>query len=283
MADPDADLIAELRALGRSLPVPEAADQRAAVRARLAGPARKPRVRGLRWPSASLSLRWPSLFRGRRWVAALVATVVATVLVVPPARAAVADAAVSMLRIAGVEVRREPTPDPPAAQPGPPAAQPGPPAAQPGPPAAQPSPLPSSRGATLAEARALAPFTVLSPAGLGEPEQVLLADSDPAGTPRVVTLVYRGGALRLDQFAGGLDPVFRKSAPDGEYTQIGGQTAIWLPRPHPLSYVDRNGTARTEVARLAGPALVWSTGEVTYRLEGVATIAEARDIAGTLR
>ena len=121
------------------------------------------------------------------------------------------------------------------------------------------------------------------PAALGPPESVIVADPDPGGSPRLVTLVYRGGGVRLDQFDGGLDPGFLKSASDAEWTQVAAGTALWLPTSHPVTYVDRGGVAHTEAARLAGPTLVWSAGAVTYRLEGVATLAEARTIAASLR
>jgi len=106
-------LVAELRALGDWLDVPEPADQRAAVRARLARLDHRRR-------------------RVRRWIVATVAAIVGTVAVVPPARAAVVDGVGDLLRVAGIEVRREPAPG-------------GLPA--------RPSPLPSVRPSTLDEAR----------------------------------------------------------------------------------------------------------------------------------
>lgn len=247
MPDPRDDaLIAELRELGRRVDVPEPADQRAAVRARLA--TRTP-VRAAR-------------HRLRRWMAGVAAATLGAVLVVPPARAAVVDAVGGLLRIAGVEVRRD---------------------TDPGVLPSRPAPLPSSRGTTLQDARRLARFTVLAPAALGAPHEITVADPDADGAPRVVTVTYRGGAVRLDQFDGQPEPAFMKSAPDAEWTDVGGQTAIWLPRPHPVSYVDRGGVQRTEAARLAGPTLIWSAGSVTYRLEGLATLESALAVANSLR
>ena len=57
---------------------------------------------------------------------------------------------------------------------------------------------------------------------------------------------------------------------------------MWLPGPHPVTYVDRKGIERTETARLAGPTLIWATGTVTYRLEGLPTLKEARAVALSL-
>jgi hypothetical protein len=237
------DLGAELRALAAWMDVPEPADQRTAVRNRL----RRPR---------------PGRRRVRRWIISAVAAIAGTVVVVAPARAAVVDAAGYLLRVAGIEVRREPgTGGLPA----------------------RPSPLPSLRSAALDEARRTALFPVRAPATLGTPEQVLLADPDDTGAPRVVTLTYRGGAVRFDQFDGAAAPLFFKTAPDAQWVEIGADLAIWLPGPHPVTYVGRDGAEHTETARLAGPTLIWVAGAVTYRLEGLSTLADARAAAVSLQ
>jgi hypothetical protein len=243
MSEADDTLADELRALGRALAVPEGVDQRAAVRARLTRAERAPR-------------------RVRRWILAVAAALVGAVAVVAPARAAVVDAVGDLLRVAGIDVRAEPAPgDLPA----------------------RPSPLPSVRIASLEDARKAALFEVRAPGTLGPPEQVLLADPDAGGAPRVVTLVYRGGSVRVDQFDGRVSPVFFKTAPAAEWVEIGPDPGIWLPGPHPVTYVDREGTERTGTGRLAAPTLIWSSGPVTYRIEGLATLEEAREAAASLR
>jgi hypothetical protein len=243
----DDDLIAELRELADWIDTPPVPDVRAAVRSRLAT---RSRVSILRPP-------WP-----RRWVAVAAAVAVALALVVLPAgRAAVASAVSGILRFAGVEVRQGPPPH-------------GLPSA---------APLPSVRSADLDEARRLAPFPVGAPARLGAPETVQLADPGPDGAPRVVSLLYRGGAVRLDEFDGGLEPGFEKKVyGDAEWVQVGPMTGLWFAAPHELVYVDRQGLYHTETARLAGPTLVWSDGRVTYRLEGVPELAEAVAIAASV-
>jgi hypothetical protein len=85
--------------------------------------------------------------------------------------------------------------------------------------------------------------------------------------------------VRFDQFDGTLDPFFFKTAADAQWTQIGGEQGIWLPGPHAITYVDRTGVERTETARLATPTLIWVAGAVTYRLEGLSTLEEARAAA----
>lgn len=243
MPEHDDALSDELRALSGWLDVGEPADQRAAVRARLT-----PSHRGRQ--------------HLRRWIVSAVAALVGTVAVVAPARAAVVDAVGGLLRVAGIEVRSEPLP---TVLP------------------SQPDPLPSLRSSGLDEARRTALFPVRAPAALGAPEQVLLADPDDNGAPRVVTMAYRGGAVRFDQFDGGVTPAFFKSATDVQGTEIGTSPAIWLPGPHPVTYIDRDGVERTATARLASPTLIWATDAVTYRLEGLPTLAEARAVALSLQ
>jgi hypothetical protein len=195
----------------------------------------------------------------RRWRAIAAAVAVALLIaVVPPARAAVAHAVTGLLNFAGVRVKH------------------GTPA-----PAASPSPLPSIRSADLDNARRVAHFPVRVPAKLGVPQQVQLADPAPDGAPRVVSLLYGGGSIRLDEFDGQLDQLFLKTqySPGVEWVEIGGNTGIWFPGPHAVAYIDRQGVTHEETSRLAGPVLIWTDGTVTYRLEGLATFDTARAIA----
>jgi hypothetical protein len=234
MPDRPDELIAELRALGDHLDVPEPADQRAAVRARLASSA-PPSVRRRRW---------------RLWlISALVAAVGATG-AIAPARAAVLE----LLRVAGIEVHITPKPGAVPASPG---------------------PLPSQHLTALEEARRLARFPVRLPTVLGPPEQVTTTDPDQTGAPRVVTVSYRSGKIRFDQFDGTLSIAFLKQSPNAEWVDVHGGAGIWVPGPHPVTYVDREGAEHTATARLAGPTLIWQSGAVTYRLEGLPTKDEA--------
>jgi hypothetical protein len=245
-------LAEELRELARFLDVPDALDQRAAVRARLeAAPARRPR------------LSFPRFFASRRRIAAVSAAIAAAVVVgvVPPARAAVTDAVGRVLRFAGVEIRDPET--------------------MPVPLPSSPSPLPSVRSAALDEARRVAKFPVLAPRALGVPEDVQLADPAPDGAPRVVSLFYRGGTIRIDQFDGRAEGMFLKKAAS-EFVQVRGDFAVWVSQPHPVVYIDRFGVERTEAARLAGPTLIWADEAATYRIEGLADLASARAVADSM-
>jgi hypothetical protein len=199
--------------------------------------------------------------RVRVWIAAVVAAVAGTVVAVAPARAAVVDVVGDLLRAAGIEVSSESAPLP-----------------------ARPSPLPSLRTTALDEARRVALFPIRVPAALGEPQRVQLADPDATGAPRVVTLIYRGGAVRFDQFDGQAEFSFLKTAPDAEPVNLSTDVlGAWLPQPHAVTYVGRDGQQRTETARLATPTLIWIDGSVTYRLEGITTLDEARRVALSAR
>ncbi|MBX7267347.1 hypothetical protein KIF24_15820 [Micromonospora sp. Llam7] len=241
------DLERELRELSTWLATPPPPEVTAQVRARLAA---APATRHVE--------------RRRRWRYALAAALAALlVAVLPPGRAALAGAVTGLLRFAGITISTS---------------------SAPGPPTGSASPLPAQRPAALDAAQRLVRFPIRTPAALGPPEQVLVADPDGTGGHRVVTLLYRGGAVRLDAFDGRLDPVFVKQAggPGVQWTQVAGAQAIWVGAPHPVSYVDRDGTVRQESARLAAATLIWADAGVTYRLEGGLTMTEAIGIATSL-
>jgi RNA polymerase sigma factor (sigma-70 family) len=196
------------------------------------------------------------------WIVVILAVV--TAVVVPPVRNAVADVIGSILRFGGIEVSSSPAPSL----------------------LPTPSPIPSSVPADLRSARDRALFPVGVPAKLGTPSSVVLGDVDPSnGTPRVVTLFFRDGAVRLDEFDGHMSPDFAKKNATGsmEWVTVRGQYAIWLPEPHAIAYIDRAGLERVETARTAGPTLVWEVGAVTYRLEGIAARDDAIAIAESVR
>ncbi|MFE9204454.1 hypothetical protein [Micromonospora sp. NPDC007230] len=237
------DLERELRDLSAWLDTPEPPDVTARVRARLAAPA-------------------PRRHRWRYYLAAALAAMLVALL--PPGRAALADAVTGLLRFAGITIATSPAPTLPTGE---------------------PSPLPSQRPAALHEAQRLVHFPIRLPAKLGSPEQVLVADPDRTGAYRVATLLYRGGTLRIDAFDGRLDPAFHKLAmgPGVELIEVDAGYAIWVAGPHALTYVDRTGTAREETARLAASTLIWEEAGVSYRLEGDLAKPDAIEIANSLR
>ncbi|MFJ5271505.1 hypothetical protein [Streptomyces sp. NPDC088358] len=269
-------LAEELRALGRSLDgAGGAGDESMAERVlerilaeRIPVPvAVRPgpgeRVRAVR--------RWVRL-RGRVLAAGLCGLLTVLVLT-PPVRAAVVD----WFGFGGVEVRYDPS------------AVPSPGAEVPG----------CGPSLTLAEAGRRAGFSPLVPDALGVPDAVTVTRE-----PKVrflMTLCWRehGHTIRLDEYPAGLDIGFAKTVReppewvllggDGDGSGSGeaglGDPALWFPRPHLLSFwlIGDSGDRFTRSERTAGPTLLWMRGgEVTLRLEGVASKARATEIAQSL-
>jgi hypothetical protein len=250
-------LVEELRALGRAVAVPAPPpDLAAAVLARLE-PGPVPRRTAARRAAGLLD----GLSRGRR---ALVVVVAALLLVVGAAPAGAAAA--RWLGLGGVVVVEAPgAPVPP------PAAAPGG-AADGG----------SGEVVSLADARARVPFALGVPAGLGDPDRVVLTTDGPAETT-VVSMDWLADGVRLDQFAGRVDPVFvKRYGPHAEWLDVAGGYGVWLPEPHELEYIGPDGTPRVESARTSGPSLVWQRGGVTLRLEGVPTAERAVALADSV-
>jgi hypothetical protein len=265
---PDADLVAELRELGRRLDVPAGPDLRSPVRARLAGGPAPARVRlGPGWSDRSVRL-----------AAALIAfavLVAGTLAASPRARAAVLEFwPFGAIR---VHTGAPPVPLPTTGPAGPSIA--GLP--------------PDTRETTLADAQRTAVFPVAVPAALGPPDQVLvrgdhpafvaLRYGQPAGRPQPAPTGTGGrpGTIELDELAGTLSPYLDKYVATGgaERVTVGTATGLWIDSPHEVVYVDESGATRFESARLAGRTLIWQLGGVTLRLEGALTRGQALAIA----
>ncbi|NUW45703.1 hypothetical protein HT134_37155 [Nonomuraea rhodomycinica] len=237
-------------ALGDALdvPAPPPADVAAAVRARLAA------------TPASRVTRTPGTWRRRRWavVAAVVLAVAALTAATPQGRAAVAQ----ILRYAGIELRLGGAPTTGTTTPGGPT----------------PTSLPGERAVTLAEARAMVRFPVRTPAALGAPDTVTVADGG-----RVVSMLWPGG-LRLDQFDGTISPYLWKQLgpPFPEQVHARGIDALWIGGAHPLGYIKREDGTSVPL-RQAAPTLIWENGGVGHRLEGAGDKDRAARIAASLR
>jgi hypothetical protein len=104
---------------------------------------------------------------------------------------------------------------------------------------------------------------------------------------RVVSMAFGSahGTVRVDQFDGGLHPIFTKvaGASDVRHVTVSDLPAVWVGRPHPVIYTDRDGTMREESARLAGNTLIWEDNGTTYRVEGDLTRQQAITIAESMR
>lgn len=262
----------ELRALGRSLAIaPPAPTLSADVLDRIAGDVAATRVVGAdprRGPGQTVTPRpagpasfgWPP----RRVAAAIAAMALLVVALVPPVRAAVLE----LFRIGGVTVEEVPSP-PSSSTPATPAPRTG---------------EGSEVLTSLAEAEARVGIDVSVPLALGPPTMVAVAHGD-----RVVEMTWdrAGGPVRLDVFAGSLSWGYVKRVWSSVTpTQVVGREAVWFGASHEIEWVDRAGHTRSTPPRVAGPTLAWvdrtpDGRELTYRLEGPATLAAATAIAET--
>ncbi|KUL39766.1 hypothetical protein ADL12_14625 [Streptomyces regalis] len=265
----------ELRALGRSLDAPGAADDAETMVERVLGQilAEQVPVPVAEPPGAAERLRAVRRWTRVRWrsLTAALCGLLTVLVLTPPVRAAVLD----WFDFAGVEVRYDPS------------AVPSPGAEVPG----------CGRSVSLAQAERRAGFEPLVPEELGMPDTAAVT-----GEPRerfMVSLCWRedGRTIRLDERRASLDIGFTKTvreppewisldtdAPDGGTPD----PALWFARPHLLTFwlVDSSGERYTREERTAGATLLWarsSEGEtVTLRLEGVASKERAVEIARSL-
>ena len=126
---------------------------------------------------------------------------------------------------------------------------------------------------SLGEARKLVEYRVLTSKLLGAPREVrLLGDQ--------VGFVYGDRKLVVTQSRG---TFFTKEVGPGtrvERLSVNGFPAVWVSgAPHFLGYVARNGQARPIELYLARNALIWQSGDVTLRLEGQLSRADALRVA----
>jgi len=137
---------------------------------------------------------------------------------------------------------------------------------------------------TLEEAMKHAGFELLLPGypeGLGLPQKVFLQDMAGA----VVVFVWMepelSNQVRLSLFQIGPGSwAGEKGIPTQvEHTRVNGEPALWTRGPYPLVLK----TKGLEFRRLVdGNVLIWSAGNITYRLEGQLSLDEAVKIAESL-
>jgi len=241
-------LTADLAALGRSLRPVDDGGLAVAVMARvgeLPAPAAANRPRQL------LDGAVAAATAGRRRLAAALVAVLVVLVVTPPVRAAVSD----WFGFAGVIVQEDPSPGPSSA----------------------PDPPGAGSGISLEQAAGMVAFEPLVPAALGPPDGV-----EVSADRRVLSMSWvdeRGRTVRLDEFDGGLDYSFAKTAPRVRFTEVAGDFALWFEEPHEVVLVEPDGGRRTESARLAGHTLIWEHGTTTLRLEGDLGLARATAVA----
>lgn len=132
---------------------------------------------------------------------------------------------------------------------------------------------------TLAEAAAASDFPLQAPRLLPAPDGVYRSS---AVESEVVTLVWNGSAGQpaalLQIFGPGI--IVHKMQPQSlQAVQVNGEYAIWTTGPYLALTSDGTPTERMLVRN---HALIWTDGDVTYRLESALPLAEAVRIAESL-
>lgn len=223
-------------------------------------------------------------FKALAWSLTLIVVLCTSLMLIPPARAAILE----FIQI-GV-VRLFPPSSTPTVEPVT-AATPATSTPRTAPPSTSPSTLlplleQIAGETTLAEVQKSVSYAIQLPAypsELGEPDRVYLQNLtdgrmtvivwfDPQQPDRVFLSLH---FIPSDSWA------INKAGPSViRETQVNGQRAIWAEGPYPL--VMKNGTI--EFTRLIeGRVLIWSDGDITYRLETNASMEEAVKIAESLR
>jgi hypothetical protein len=149
------------------------------------------------------------------------------------------------------------------------------------------SPLDLAGATTLAQAQQQVPFPIRLPTyppGLGPPQHVFLQN---LGGP-LVALVWvdpaqpRSVRLALFEMTNGLY-VYKSNVPVVAETTVHGQYALWTEGPYVVQVVE-NGQVVNDTRRLVtGHVLIWTEGDVTYRLETDQPLDDAVRIAESLR
>jgi hypothetical protein len=263
MPDTD-DVVVALYELGERLDLPATEDPVGAAVGRIRAPATFSRRK---W-----SPQRPFQARERVWLAAAAVILVALVatLVVPPSRHAVAD----WLGIGKVTVTyTDEVPDAVGRT--------------------YDLGIPVSQAQAIARADR-AGWALEAPRTAGDPAQAFVGR--PAGA---VTLVWApseelpeiddsGIGLLLMAIPGTTDAGgVTKAGTSGmtiELVRVGDSPAYWIAGdPHEVVITDAHGDPVHDASRLAGNTLVWTEGDVTYRLESALDQGEAVELASTLR
>jgi len=214
-------------------------------------------------------------------VGVLAALLLAVVLFVPPVRAAILE----WIRIGAVRIFLvQPTPT-------------ATPTARPGNfatfvPTSEPTSTPLSSvldlsgQTTLADAQSKSGFSIrlpAYPADLGLPDHVFVQDL--GGTAVVLVWMDRAQPdhVKLSLTESASDTIlFQKFAPKSiENATVNGQTALWMDGPYLL--VSGAGDATYTRLVAAGHTLVWSDGQLSYRLEIRSDLVSAIRLAESLR
>ena len=131
----------------------------------------------------------------------------------------------------------------------------------------------------LTEARRMVDFPLLVPEALGEPDEVYVHRN--VDLP-AATLVWRQGAgapLSLTEIGVGQFAMKLVAEENVKSLRVNGRPAMWLAGPHTLQLL---GNWQGDGLLITSNVLIWTAGDVTYRLEGDLTEEEMVTIVESL-
>jgi hypothetical protein len=146
----------------------------------------------------------------------------------------------------------------------------------------------------LADVERLAGFDVLVPSdpAIGQPDVAYLAGERAAlvwaTRPGLPPTEAAGIGLLISEFQGRVDDGYIQKILDSD-TQltpvtVNGSPGYWIHGdPHYFFYIGPDGNAVDDSHRVVGDVLMWSTGDVTYRLESGLGMDAAIRLAETLK
>ena len=118
------------------------------------------------------------------------------------------------------------------------------------------------------------------------PPETVAGDPDPA-VLRYVPVADDGIGLLISQFRGTVDEGYYEKIVDGgarpEPVTVDGARGYWIDGPpHFFMYIDANGDPVDDSRRLVGDTLIWTDGDVTFRLESSLGRDRAIELAESL-
>jgi hypothetical protein len=132
------------------------------------------------------------------------------------------------------------------------------------------------------EAERAVGFQLALPSGTS-PRRVYVLD----GALASVVLRSEGRPLLLSEYRAADFSMLKKSATGRtviEVVRVNGEPGLWLEGgPHTLTYFNRRGEFREHTIVIYGNVLLWIHGDLTLRLEGKLTKAQALDISRVIR
>ncbi len=168
----------------------------------------------------------------------------------------------------------------------------------PGSASASPTPLGSGLGLgavlPLADAEARAGFDLVLPPdpAIGPPDVAYVVGRRVnllwATRPGLPDTEVDGVGLLISEFEGRVDPgLYNKIIDSGSKltrVTVDGSQGWWISgAPHFFYYIDPDGNAVEDSHRQVGDTLIWTTGDVTYRLESSLGMDAAISLAESLR